>query len=308
MRPLVSVVIPTYNGEKYILATVESVLRQTYQPVEVIVVDDGGQDKTESVLKPLAQRIRFIRKGNGGPASARNLGIRLAKGEFVAFLDGDDLWEADKLEKQMPLFEDRAVGLVYADVSLIDVNDRPLANTVRYTRAQGQVFESLFNKNFIPTSTVVARHASLLRAGFFNEDRELISVEDYDLWLRVAADDQVRHVPEALVKYRKHTSNISSNVERSYFGEKKVLESVVRDFGDRFPAIKTFWTRRLAFLYFELGRDYWIRENLLKAREFFAKSLKLKFSGKVLGYYLSALMGPGWIRLCRKLKKTTRNN
>ena len=101
MKPKVSVVIPTYNSSQFIVETLESVFAQTYKDYEIIVVDDGSTDNTKEVLQPYTSRIKYIYKENGGPASARNVGIKSAQGEYIAFLDSDDRWLPEKLEKHI---------------------------------------------------------------------------------------------------------------------------------------------------------------------------------------------------------------
>lgn len=304
MKSLVSVVIPTYNGARYIREAVNSALAQKYQPLEVIVVDDGSTDNTADVLKPVIDRIRYIKKANGGPASARNAGIKEAKGEFIAFLDGDDVWESHKLTWQMPAFEDANVGLVYADASVIDVDGKLLENNSHLVKSEGLVFENLFRKNFIPTSTVVVRKSCIEEAGYFDEDRELVSVEDYDLWLKIAARHPIRYIDMILTKYRRHPHNISTDLARSYFGEKKVLENALKTFGDQFPLIRKEWKRRLGFLWYELTCDYFYRGDYANAKKYCVESFQNDpWNLHNFRYYLLLLLGAGVINTLRKARK-----
>ena len=105
-RPLVSVIIPVYNGELYLAEAIESVLAQTYRPIEIIVVDDGSSDNTAEVAKRYAPEVRYVHQANSGAPAARNRGVGLARGEFLAFLDSDDTWAEDKIERQVACFED----------------------------------------------------------------------------------------------------------------------------------------------------------------------------------------------------------
>src|SRR5215475_14561902 len=107
MAPLISCIVPVFNGERYLAGALESILDQTYQPLEIIVVDDGSLDGTATVVGKYAKPVRYIRQDNKGPASARNRGILEAHGQFVASLDQDDLWHSEKLERQMARFADR---------------------------------------------------------------------------------------------------------------------------------------------------------------------------------------------------------
>ena len=112
-EPLVSVIIPTYNSSQYIKEAIDSVLAQTYKNFEIIVIDDGSTDNTKEVLAPYLSVIKYIYKNNGGPASARNRGIKEANGEFVAFLDADDVWKPDRLARGVDILDQRPeVGLI----------------------------------------------------------------------------------------------------------------------------------------------------------------------------------------------------
>ena len=121
-NPLVSVIITNYNYGKYVGDAIKSALFQTYKPIEIIIVDDGSTDNSKVVIKPFLQNenVHFIKQNNQGQAKAKNKGSRLAKGNYVAFLDGDDVWVEDKLEKQMNLFSRSKIGVVYSDIMLIN--------------------------------------------------------------------------------------------------------------------------------------------------------------------------------------------
>ncbi len=225
--PKVSVIIPTYNRAGYIVKTLESVFAQTYTDYEVIVVDDGSTDDTEEVLKPYYDRIIYIRKENGGQGSARNVGIKLAKGEYVAFLDSDDLWLPEKLEIQVKFMDDNPeVGLVFSDFVVFYEDDTGCLIEMRKVHLQGKelTFQSLFHRNFIPTLTVLVRKSCIDDVGLFDESRELIVGEDYEMWLRIAMRYRLAHVPEVLAKYRHHDNNIvGTDLEKNYAMHLKVI-------------------------------------------------------------------------------------
>lgn len=299
----VSVVIPAFNSAAYIRETINSVLNQSFKDLEVVVVDDGSKDNTGELLKDYHSKVRYILKENGGPASARNLGIKEAKGEFIAFLDADDLWMSDKLEKQLERFDGEDIGLVFSSVQKMDKDNHDLPDYVNRERFEGHIFEKLFNKNFVPTSTVLVRKSCFEEFGVFDEDPELISVEDYDMWLRIASKYKLAHVDEKLVRYRVHENNISKNLARSYFGEIKVLEANKKRFAQKYPQIENAWVPRLAKVYYELAIDYFAANQFPEARKYFKESLKLKpFNPKAWGYYLSSCFGKSWVGLIRTLK------
>jgi len=219
---LVSVIIPTYNSANYVKEAVDSVLGQTYKNIGVIVVDDGSTDNTKSILEKYIKsgEIKYIYQDNNGPASARNNGIKKSSGEFIAFLDADDVWLPNKLEKQIKLFENNDVGLVYSDMEFFGgkFKYRHHSEVLKREMFRGYVYGKLIFENFIPTSSIVVRRDVLDDIGLFDEDRELFAIEDYDLWLRITRRYKVDFVNKPLVKYRIHKDKISGSRKRSYYG------------------------------------------------------------------------------------------
>ncbi|MGH9452558.1 MAG: glycosyltransferase family A protein [Terriglobia bacterium] len=186
---MVSVIIPAYNTANLIGACLDSVLSQTYQDFEVIVVNDGSPDtpELEKVLEPYLSRIVYIRQENKRAAGARNTAIRQARGEFLAFLDSDDTWLPDHLASQMQLFaEDPSLDLVYADG--LRINDAGRVETTFMARCPSNgpaTFEALiYERCHVSVSTVVARKSAIERAGLFDE--ALLRCDDYDMWVRTA--------------------------------------------------------------------------------------------------------------------------
>ncbi|HXF99752.1 MAG TPA: glycosyltransferase family A protein, partial [Bacteroidota bacterium] len=172
MSPLVSVVIPAYNAEKYIRRTLESALAQTYEPFEVIVVDDGSTDATAEIVRDIAardRRMRLLQKENGGVATARNLGIQSSDGSLIAPLDADDVWYPSKLEEQMSLMQrcDESVGLVYCWSKIIDEADRPIVD-ITHTH-EGNVVSELMFSNFLGNgSCALIRRHCFDAVGYYN--------------------------------------------------------------------------------------------------------------------------------------------
>jgi hypothetical protein len=206
--PTVSVIIHTYNNEKFIAETVESVLNQTYKDYEIIVVDDGSADGTRDALVPYMQKIRYHYKENGGIASAKNAGICLSQTEFVAFLDHDDLWVPDKLQLQMECFnENLQVGLVYSKYT--SFRDGKELRTKPEKGYSGWIFKELLSKSFIQTSTVVVKRECLDAVGPYDETFSL--GDEYDMFLRIAQKFQCGFVDKGLTRYRVHDTNASNN-------------------------------------------------------------------------------------------------
>ncbi len=213
MPPAVSVVIVTYNKADTIAAAVESVLRQTYSDFEVLVIDDGSTDATEERVKPFwGNRVQYVRKENGGTGSARNLGIQLSQGEFVAFLDGDDLWLPRKLEVQMEEFQ-RKPQAEAVQCSVYCVDDQLEVFEERICRPeQDHLLNFLLFRN-LPgfSSAVVARKELFDRIGGFGTD--LVILSDWDMACRIALTGTLRSVQDLLVLYRHYPGNQSRSVE-----------------------------------------------------------------------------------------------
>lgn len=229
-RKTVSVVIASYNMGQFVAGAVASALAQTYPVLEVIVLDDGSTDDTKEVMRDLCMdsRVKFCSLPHGGRSKASNEGIRQSAGEFVAFLDADDLWTKDKLEKQMPLF-DKAdnVGLVYAGVACIDEVGEAIDAPPR-VQFTGSVTKQLFKRNFIPASSVVVRKTCLDEMGGFDE--ELSMGMDHDLWLRLSTKYHFEALDDTVYLWRKWGGQLSDNHHGRYRNGIKILAKFERQF------------------------------------------------------------------------------
>ena len=208
--PCCSIIIPAYNAIKYLPETLESVLKQSFTDFEVLIIDDGSYD---NIIEWAAQiedpRVRFISQKNQGVSAARNLGIKNATGEYIAFLDADDLWESTKLEKQLQLFKKNPYsGLVHTEMALIDEESKLLGREFT-SNVEGNALEQLLEKNTIVTSSVIVRRSCLETVGSF--DNNLTSSEDWELWVRIASVYPIALVKEPLVFYRQHPNNTTNN-------------------------------------------------------------------------------------------------
>ncbi len=206
-EPTVSVVIAAYNAAETLGETLASVLGQTWRDYEVIVVDDGSTDATAEVAEGYGEAVRLIRKENGGSASARNAGIRAARGRYVAFLDADDLWLPEKLERQMRLHAEQPdLAWSYTDaVFFDDETGEALWQTGReLALPEGDVLRPLFVRNAIAFSSAVVRRSVLLAEGGFDTSALHRISEDWDLWLRLAREEPVGVVRAPLVRKREH--------------------------------------------------------------------------------------------------------
>ena len=208
----VSLVIPAYNESKNIGIVVDAA-KVVNDIKEIIVIDDGSTDDTSLVVKSITdQRITYIQQKNAGVSTARNHGITVSKGDYIAFLDHDDVWLPCKLEKQLSLFEQNPkVAMVYADTFIIDENNS-IINTYSHKIKfySGMIFKELFFSCFITILTVVIKKSVFLEVGPFLPFK---IGEDYDLFLKCAAKYPIDYIDEPLAKYRVHESNYSKNYE-----------------------------------------------------------------------------------------------
>lgn len=206
--PLVSVVIPAYNAAALIGETLDSVLAQTYPNLEVLVVDDGSTDDTPQVLDRYADRIRVLRQANAGQAAARNCGAREARGELMAFLDSDDLWDPDKIARQVALLGRFPEALaVYCDHRSIDAKGHLLSPSaaVVHPRPSGDILRALLlGPCIITPGLVLLRRAAFDATDGFDESASMRGHEDYALWLRLATRGPFVYSPDTLVSYRRH--------------------------------------------------------------------------------------------------------
>jgi glycosyltransferase involved in cell wall biosynthesis len=216
--PRVSVIIPTFNCGQFIGRTLNSVFAQTYGDYEVIVVDDGSTDDTRDIVTAFEGRVHYYYQPNRGQASARNVAVDKANGEFIAYLDADDLWHPHKLERQVAYLDTHADrGLVHSDWAFIDENDNLLVpahlrNTGR-SGPEGHCASQLFRWCGIQTPAVMERRHCLDELGPFDE--RLKAVEDYLRWILLAmADICFGYIDEPLVMVRKRASSVSTNKPR----------------------------------------------------------------------------------------------
>ena len=210
-KGLVSVVIPCYNTARFIKKTIESVLQQTYPHIEIIIVDDGSDDETPSILKSFNNnpKVKTIRQVNSGAASARNRGISMATGPFIAFLDSDDLWLPNKLELQISLFQNPDVHIVYSDRENIDESDNKISCR-KLTHYRGRKLSGqLLFENFIPMSSAIIRKEVFQKVKSF--DITLSRSEDIDFWLKASVYFGIDYVDKALVLHRLRDDQLTQN-------------------------------------------------------------------------------------------------
>lgn len=295
--PRVSVLIACYNGEKYLDIAVRSALQQTVDDLEVVVVNDGSTDRSEDVVRSFEDpRIRYVYQANRGLAATRNVLVSLARGTFLGFLDQDDIWRPDKLERQLPLFENAAVGLVYGDCDVIDANGRVLGQWGQRVRLhRGDVFEALLQVNFVPLLTVLARKSAIEEAGPFPPYK--VS-EEYDIFLKIARKHQLDFVGAPVASYRLHSGQTSRNFEVTLQEELAIFDYWEKETaGGAREALR----RARARSWFNAGKNaIYLENDGRRARKHFAHSLAFQPTGGSLGFYALSFLPPGWVRRLRR--------
>ncbi len=291
VQPLVSVIIPAYNAEKFIERTLNSVLSQTYKNIEVLVVDDGSQDRTAEIVKSIAeldQRVTLLQQPNSGVATARNLAIQNSKGEFIAPIDADDIWYPQNIEKQVQciLNSESSAGLVYSWSVDIDEADSPTGE-FRASRIEGEVYTTLLCHDFIANaSSVLIRRSCFDKVGGYDrslKEQNGQGCEDWDIYLRIAEHYNFRVVPEFLVGYRKLANSMSCD----YTSMANSRELIWKSIREKYPNIPAaIYLLSSSSFYINLARQssrhgkhkstlFWLFKSLQK--EFVTPFLRLEF-------------------------------
>jgi glycosyltransferase involved in cell wall biosynthesis len=259
----ISVVIPAYNAQSFLSRAIESALSQSLRPAEILVIDDGSSDQTFEAASAFGDRVKAFRKTNGGPASARNFGIQQAKGAWIALLDADDAWVPRKLEEQVKLIGS-GVGLIHANAV---GRPRPLLPEI--------TFAQLWRRNCISTSSVLLRRETFLETGGFDEDGELVGVEDYNLWLRIAAAGwKMRGLSEELFIYAPTPASLSRQVLRFAKAELTNARRIARLLNLSAAELRE---KELSILD-DYGLDLFYIRDLPNARNYFGEGLRRKIN------------------------------
>jgi len=289
----VSVCIPCYNHGRYLDAAVRSVVRQTAldRIREIIVVDDGSTDDTRQRVQALRDEgiaLTYIATSNAGSSAARNRALEETSGDFIAFLDGDDIWSPDKTERQLAEVDHPDVGLVYSDY--IDFEDASLDDgmlvCVRRLDKHGEALVADFYLNDGPIfpSAVILRRDVYDRIGGFDERFRM--AEDTDYWLRVAlAGYRFRHVPGGLLCRRRHEGNLTHDLER-WLG---VFEEQTSAYAAIHPFLAPFAKRRLSRRYARIGQSLLAKRRVARALSYLRKALQLDPGNARAWSYIVAL-------------------
>jgi glycosyltransferase involved in cell wall biosynthesis len=297
-KPLVSAVIPVYNGERYLPEALRSVFEQTYENIEVVCVDDGSTDRSAEILASYGDRLIAVRQENAGVGAARNTGMKTARGDFVALMDQDDWWRPEKTEKQVAGFlADESLGLVHTASDHYDESSGafvgPLDPEAEPHLLVGDCYRRLLLDNQIYNSSVMARKSVLDRVGYCDARIGGNTVVDYDLWLRIAKVSRLGFIDEPLVVFRLHSAQGTWDRRKMLGAEAMLLERVL-DEGETeiFPELRA----RMARLYDALAVAHLDQGEPREARRNFARSWRWKANRRAALGWAACLLPGGMIR------------
>jgi glycosyltransferase involved in cell wall biosynthesis len=301
-RPTISVVIPVYNRSALIGQALDSIARQTLPVDEVVVVDDGSTDGTREAISRHSTPVRYIYQENQGPSAARNKGIKEARGEYIAFLDSDDLWVSRKNEVQVRhLLAHPEIDCLFGDMANFsgdEVTRQAEIKNPDFHRYLEQncdkldlLFEWLLKENVIPTPTVMVRRSVFNKVGFLDESLRL--AEDYDLWLRLAAECHWGFDNEVLLYRRRHDSNLIGDWAKMNLALLRVLQTTgVRIASARNGGTKCV-TTRIRELNYNLGSYFLRTREFRRAHSYLLEAKESQFSFRLaVKLALSALLSP----------------
>lgn len=304
--PLISVIVPAYNMEQFTVLTVQSLLSQTYSPLEIIVVDDGSSDGTVARLEAaFGDRIRLLKQNNAGACGARNKGFAVSRGELIAFLDCDDLWEPDKARRCVEYFRGNPeVAMVYSHAYWIDAAGKIIGPRHFKPRPSGRIFDSLVLEDHVVNSTPLIRRAALEQTGLWDE--KIFTTADWDLWLRLADRFAVGFIPRVLSRTRIASYYNSRNIDKT----RRETLYLLDQYRSRLPPER--YDLALANMHFYLSRLHAANNDftsarleikhacrLAPARAFFRRALWLYRLGKPANLVLSRLWQCYTLLSCR---------
>jgi glycosyltransferase involved in cell wall biosynthesis len=304
----VTVVIPAFNAAAFLGEALDSVLAQTYQPLEVIVVDDGSEDETPQVAAAFASNVTYIRKERSGPASARNVGIRLARGEWIAFLDADDIWMPGLLEKLFRCSAQKGADLVFCDAQIMRngcveggscFERRGLKSRLGTAACSGVLLNPLELlielDHFVLTGALLVRKDALTQIGLYDE--ALYCAEDLDLLLRLSLRFRFAVVDQALMLRRVHGQNMTHDRWTILTGTVNAFGKVEEYASATAPGTrwrKVLQKRKARFLRAQ-GVLYLERGDFVSARKTWARSLHSSFTPTVAAYWFASFLPQSWV-------------
>ena len=280
--PAVSIIIPTYNRADLISKSINSVLNQTFKDFEIVIVDDGSTDDTENIIEGFNDsRIKYIKnEKNIGAAAARNIGIKAARGKYIAFQDSDDEWLPEKLEKQVKvLITCQENNVVYTGFWRIKDNKKIYVPLSRVKQKEGSIYKELLKGNFISTQTILLKKECFEKAGMFDEN--LPRFQDWDLVLRLAKYYNFKFIDEPLALCYFTSKSISTDSNALLKAFKIIKEKHFKDLNNKL----------LAKHYFRIGNSLCLDKKFRLGRSYFVKSVRLDLLNFSLMAFLFSFLG-----------------
>ena len=277
-QPLVSIVMPTYNHDKFIIEAIESVINQTYRNIELIIIDNYSMDNTENIVKSYVSkdsRIIYKKHRNDGIiAISRNIGIKEASGNYIAFIDSDDFWLNNKIERVIEFFNKYPyVDLVCHDEFHIYENDK---NSIKKSKngPYKKYFDLLFKGNALSTSAVVLKKSKVFEAELFSEDKNFVTAEDYDLWLKLSRICSFEYLNETLGTWRVHEKSLSKNIEKHAASILNVINSHFDKWSDLSYYYKYLMNKRRGAVMRMAARILLREGDFISAKNYIINALK----------------------------------
>jgi glycosyltransferase involved in cell wall biosynthesis len=301
---VISVIIPTYNSGKFISEAIQSVLRQTCTDYEIIVIDDGSTDNTSGIIEKNFPQVRYFYIPNQGVSRARNYGIGRACGEFIAFLDADDLWLPEKLEKQLKVFNaDHELMLVFTEHRVFDTTGIREETFLKKERLmKGDVVRNIFFYSHVALPTVMVRKHVFQEIGCFEEN--LKAAEDDNLWMRIALKFRIHLLDEVLIHCRCTENSLSRSPSNLLAGVLKNLELIENKYPDlRKHLGRANIRRKKSDIYSTYGYYLFSGGDYTMARRYFLRSIAFYPKISSLIYCFSSLFPPSIIEKVRNMKR-----
>ena len=285
-HPLVSIIVPTYNRASFLSECIDSVLAQSYPNWELIIVDDGSTDQSKSIIESYLtdERIRYHYQENQGQSVARSVAIDQACGEYIAFLDSDNMWLPNRLAMGLKAFDqDSSIGVSYGDIITINEQGDELSKE-NMTRHSGRIVDRLLMDNFVSMNTTLTKKTAIDQVGGMN--RNIKRADDYDLWLRLSGQFKFKYIPEFMAYYRVMENQISSNKDGRFQSNEKIIKDFLEN---HTSSVSTLEARK------GLGAFY--------ARKAAYEASMSRFSRSLYDIFRSLFQFPFWQRPWRVLAK-----
>ncbi len=281
--PVVSIIMPVFNGEKFISKAIHSILMQDYDNFELICIDDGSTDKTKEIILSFNDnRINYIyQQHSGKPSIARNKGIKSSRGDYIAFIDHDDIFLYNSLSERIKFFDDNpGINFVYSDCEIINEKGEVISKSViSYSNKKacsGKCFKELFGGIFIPTQGVMLKKDILDKVGLFNEN--LLCAEDYNLWLRIAYYYPLGYIDRILAQWRNHDTSLTKKSYATDKGFFECLNDIVNLFPDCVKIVgEEHLKKRMSLCAYEAVCHNVLHEDLDSYRKLFQQGFKYNY-------------------------------